>query len=95
MAIPGYNVEGERGAGTRENWGREAGEKMAGSGIARETKRNLKRFQKSKSAGQRSRGQNGGKVRYGRRERKVREPGKKGTGSGKFIPPCPPTIILC
>ena len=27
---------------------------------------------------------------YGKRERRGREAGAKGTGSGKFLPPCPP-----
>ena len=76
---------GDRGAGTRENWGREVGEERAESGREEGGKRDFAGG--GRSAGQRSRGENGGKVR---RERKVREPGEKGTGSGKFIPPCPP-----
>ena len=82
---------GDRGAGDREKRGaggvREAGEEGAGSGIPKVAGRGRKR-EKLRNIAQYftiEKMQRGGSQKI-----QGREPGLKGTGSGRFKPPCPP-----
>ena len=74
---------GDRGAGDREKRGaggvREAGEEGSGSGRKREKLRNIAQYFTIEKM------QRGGSQKI-----QGREPGLKGTGSGRFKPPCPP-----
>ena len=66
---------GEKGAGGV----REAGEEGAGSGTKREKLRNIAQYFAIEKM-----------QRGGSQKNTGREPGLKGTGSGRFKPPCPP-----